>query len=74
MDDQKYPVTDPGRFDEDAAFDHVLRPGCFEEFPGQEKAKAELKLYIEAAKTRGENYIDHVLLNGPPGLGKTNCL
>tara|TARA_B100000029_G_scaffold198492_1_gene196579 strand:+ start:15244 stop:16281 length:1038 start_codon:yes stop_codon:yes gene_type:complete len=71
MDDQKYPVTDPGRFDEDAAFDHVLRPGCFEEFPGQEKAKAELKLYIEAAKTRGENYIDHVLLHGPPGLGKT---
>ena len=44
MDDQKYPVTDPGRFDADDAYEHVLRPGCFEEFPGQEKAKAELKL------------------------------
>ena len=71
MDERDYPLTDPDRFDEDNEFDRVLRPGRFDEFPGQEKAKAELQLYIEAAKTRGENHIDHVLLHGPPGLGKT---
>ncbi len=71
MDDRDYPLTDPDRFDEDTEFDRALRPGRFDEFPGQEKAKAELQLYIEAAKTRGENHIDHVLLHGPPGLGKT---
>ena len=71
MDERDFPVTDPDRFDEDTEFDRVLRPGQFDEFPGQEKAKAELQLYIEAAKTRGENHIDHVLLHGPPGLGKT---
>ena len=71
MDERDYPLTDPDRFDEDTEFDRALRPGRFDEFPGQEKAKAELELYIEAAKTRGENHIDHVLLHGPPGLGKT---
>ena len=71
MDEQDYSVTDPDQFNEDTDFDRVLRPGRFDEFPGQEKAKAELMLYIEAAKTRGENHIDHVLLHGPPGLGKT---
>ncbi len=71
MDDRNSPLTDPDRFEEDVEFDCVLRPGRFDEFPGQEKAKAELQLYIEAAKARGENHIDHVLLHGPPGLGKT---
>ncbi|MDE2728084.1 MAG: Holliday junction branch migration DNA helicase RuvB, partial [Gemmatimonadota bacterium] len=71
MDERDFPLTDPDRLDEDAEFDRALRPGRFDEFPGQEKAKAELQLYIEAAKTRGENHIDHVLLHGPPGLGKT---
>ncbi len=71
MDERDFPLTDPDRIDEDREFDRVLRPGRFDEFPGQEKAKAELQLYIEAAKTRGENHIDHVLLHGPPGLGKT---
>lgn len=71
MDERDFPLTDPDRLDEDAEFDRALRPGRFDEFPGQGKAKAELQLYIEAAKTRGENHIDHVLLHGPPGLGKT---
>ena len=57
MDEQDYSVTDPDQFNEDTDFDRVLRPGRFDEFPGQEKAKAELMLYIEAAKTRGENHI-----------------
>lgn len=65
-----YDLTDPGRFEEDIELDRTLRPVRFEDFPGQEKAKAELKLYVEAAKRRGEA-LDHVLLHGPPGLGKT---
>ena len=47
-----------------------LRPKTFDEYIGQEKAKENLKIYIEAAKKRGDT-LDHVLLYGPPGLGKT---
>lgn len=47
-----------------------LRPKTFQEYIGQEKAKENLKIYIEAAKARGDQ-LDHVLLYGPPGLGKT---
>lgn len=68
--DDEHSVTDPDRFDEDAEFDKALRPTRFEDFPGQEKAKNELQLYVEAAKHRSEP-LDHVLLHGPPGLGKT---
>jgi len=47
-----------------------LRPKTFNEYIGQEKAKENLKVYIEAAKARGD-VLDHILLYGPPGLGKT---
>lgn len=47
-----------------------LRPKTLNDYIGQEKAKENLKVYIEAAKARGEQ-LDHVLLYGPPGLGKT---
>ena len=47
-----------------------LRPKTLEEYTGQEKAKSNLSVYIAAAKQRGEP-LDHVLLHGPPGLGKT---
>ncbi len=47
-----------------------LRPNVFDEYVGQEQAKRNLKLAIKASKKRGEA-IDHVLLHGPPGLGKT---
>ena len=47
-----------------------LRPKRLDDYIGQETAKSNLKIYIEAAKMRGEN-LDHVLLYGPPGLGKT---
>ncbi len=50
--------------------ENSLRPQTLDEYIGQEKAKANLKIIIEAAKLRGEP-IDHVLLYGPPGLGKT---
>lgn len=54
----------------DAETDISLRPKTLSEYVGQEKAKANLQVYIEAAKMRGEA-LDHVLLYGPPGLGKT---
>jgi Holliday junction DNA helicase RuvB len=50
--------------------ERTLRPKMLEEYIGQAKAKENLKVYIEAAKGRGET-LDHVLLYGPPGLGKT---
>lgn len=55
---------------EDNDADTSLRPKTLEDYIGQEKAKENLRIYIEAAKLRGEN-LDHVLLYGPPGLGKT---
>ncbi len=51
-------------------FDQHFRPQVLDEFVGQERAKANLKVFIEAAKGRGEA-LDHVLFAGPPGLGKT---
>lgn len=50
--------------------EYDLRPKTLDEYIGQEKAKEELKIYIQAAKMRGDS-LDHVLLFGPPGLGKT---
>ncbi len=52
------------------SYEESLRPGSLDEFVGQEKVKANLRVFIEAAKKRGEA-LDHVLLSGPPGLGKT---
>ena len=54
----------------DSDLETSLRPHSLQEYIGQEKAKENLSIYIEAAKTRGES-LDHVLLHGPPGLGKT---
>ena len=55
---------------EDSDTDVSLRPKTLEDYIGQDKAKENLKVYIDAAKLRGES-LDHVLLYGPPGLGKT---
>ncbi len=55
---------------EDADIEYGLRPHKFEEYVGQAKAKENLKIYIQAALERKEA-LDHVLLYGPPGLGKT---
>jgi len=57
--------------DEDARLDSTLRPGRLDEYIGQEPIKANLRVAIEAAKGRGET-LDHILLYGPPGLGKTS--
>ncbi len=48
----------------------VIRPGGFSDFAGQEQVVENLKIFVRAAKQRGES-LDHVLLHGPPGLGKT---
>lgn len=55
---------------EDIHIEPSLRPQTLKEYIGQEKAKENLKIYIEAAKSRGDS-LDHVLFYGPPGLGKT---
>lgn len=54
----------------DSEIEYSLRPKRLAEYIGQKKAKENLKIYIEAAKKRGDS-LDHVLLYGPPGLGKT---
>src|SRR5580765_474369 len=54
----------------DVALEMTLRPSLFSEFTGQAKVKERLEITVAAAKQRHEA-IDHVLLNGPPGLGKT---
>jgi Holliday junction DNA helicase RuvB len=54
----------------DREFEKQLRPLCFEDFRGQKQVIENLTVFVEAAKQRGES-LDHVLLHGPPGLGKT---
>jgi Holliday junction DNA helicase RuvB len=54
----------------DKELERVLRPRLFDDFTGQEKTIENLKIFVQAAKQRGEA-LDHVLLHGPPGLGKT---
>ena len=55
---------------EDIDVENSLRPKSLDDYLGQEKAKEQLKIFIEAAKSRNEQ-LDHILLYGPPGLGKT---
>ena len=61
-------ITSPERTPEDA--DAALRPKTLDEFIGQQGARDNLRVFVNAAKSRGEA-LDHVLLHGPPGLGKT---
>ncbi|NJD38692.1 MAG: Holliday junction branch migration DNA helicase RuvB [Geobacter sp.] len=60
----------PQRRDDDQQFDATLRPRTLQDYVGQEKIRENLKLFIDAARGRGEA-LDHLLLYGPPGLGKT---
>lgn len=63
-------ITTPDFSPEDVDVEFTLRPKTLGEYIGQDKAKENLSIYIEAARQRGEA-LDHVLLYGPPGLGKT---
>jgi Holliday junction DNA helicase RuvB len=56
--------------DSEITWENQLRPQTFDEFPGQKDVKQKLQVFIQAAKARSEP-LDHVLLSGPPGLGKT---
>ncbi len=66
----KNSLIDPLLMEEDKGLETSLRPKSLSEYIGQEKIKNNLSIFIEAAKRRGEA-LDHVLLYGPPGLGKT---
>ena len=63
-------VINPRPLSDEQEFDRTLRPQVFADFVGQQKVLENLKIYIQAARERGEA-LDHVLLYGPPGLGKT---
>ena len=72
--DKQFPdrerIVSAAPVDDDASFELKLRPQLLREFIGQNKVKENLEVAIQAAKSRGEA-LDHVLLYGPPGLGKT---
>ena len=63
-------ISTPNKLDEDKVHEQSLRPSRFSDFVGQKKEVDKLKIYIQAAQKRGES-LDHVILYGPPGLGKT---
>ena len=66
---EDFDIRQEGRLKE-KDFENALRPLCFEDFSGQQKVVENLRIFVEAAKYRGEP-LDHTLLHGPPGLGKT---
>ena len=68
--DEQYKINSPNQLIEDIKSETSLRPDSFKNFVGQEKIVNNLKVYIKAAQERKEA-LDHVLLFGPPGLGKT---
>jgi Holliday junction DNA helicase RuvB len=63
-------AVEPERLEEDVFAGNLLRPPSLDDYVGQERLRANLRVFIEAARRRGEP-LDHVLLSGPPGLGKT---
>ncbi|MEK6566264.1 MAG: Holliday junction branch migration DNA helicase RuvB [Bacteroidota bacterium] len=67
---RKSDLTQPERIEQEVELDQTLRPTSLQEFTGQEKLVSNLKVFITAARQRSEP-LDHVLLTGPPGLGKT---
>lgn len=70
LDSNEERIVSTNETNDDTEIEYSLRPKTLNEYIGQEKAKENMKVFIEAAKMRGEP-LDHVLLYGPPGLGKT---
>lgn len=71
MSDDSFDIRQNGELNaSERDFEKALRPGTFESFNGQEKIIENLRIFVHAAKMRGEA-LDHILLFGPPGLGKT---
>ena len=69
MEEQDFDIRSHGA-EREGDFERALRPSQFDAFAGQDKIVANLKIFVEAARRRGEP-LDHLLLYGPPGLGKT---
>lgn len=63
-------ITSPGRLHDESELENSLRPRSFKEYIGQKQVVQNLQIFIQAARERGES-LDHLLLSGPPGLGKT---
>ena len=80
MNEENYNITYPEYLEEERVVsveelpsddnENILRPTALNEYVGQDKVKANLDVFMHSAKKRGES-LDHVLLYGPPGLGKT---
>src|SRR5271156_2793538 len=70
MPDGRERIISGKAFDEDARVEASIRPKQLADYIGQNRVKENLQIAVEAARTRGEA-LDHVLLYGPPGLGKT---
>ena len=70
MSESRHRVISGKAFDEDARLDASVRPISFGDYIGQDRVKENLQIAVQAARARGEA-LDHVLLYGPPGLGKT---
>ncbi|MBE0477565.1 Holliday junction branch migration DNA helicase RuvB [Candidatus Aerophobetes bacterium] len=70
MSEEEHKLTTPQFQKEDRGFENTLRPSKMTEFIGQEKIKQRLEIFVQAARERGDP-LDHTLLYGPPGLGKT---
>ncbi len=67
---ESFDYRDEEQFSQEEEFENVLRPKMFNDFSGQKKVTDNLGIFVQAAKLRNES-LDHVLLHGPPGLGKT---
>ncbi len=70
MTDENFDIRKEQQFSKEKDFENALRPLRFDDFSGQTKVVENLSVFVEAAKFRGEP-LDHTLLHGPPGLGKT---
>ena len=71
MDDESFDIRNQQPLNgRERDYENVLRPLRFEDFSGQDKVVDNLRIFVKAARLRGEA-LDHVLLHGPPGLGKT---
>jgi len=69
--EENFDIRKDGLYEKEQDYDQAVRPQNFEEFKGQKRIVDNLKIFVEAAKLRDEA-LDHVLLSGPPGLGKTS--
>jgi Holliday junction DNA helicase RuvB len=68
---ENFDIRKEGLYEKEPEYDIAVRPQNFNEFKGQDRIVSNLKIFVEAAKQRNEP-LDHVLLSGPPGLGKTS--